>query len=71
MDPVKDCHLCQHYARAQIGPNAWDHRCRLGQRAFLDAANCSFYQPPAIPEDRALSGAGLGYVWDGEYEGAS
>lgn len=61
------CALCSHYRRAQRGPHLWDVDCTLRQAVFPVAEQCAFYQPPPLPEVGAESG--LGYVWDGEFEG--
>lgn len=62
----KECDFCQHHIRIQTGPHAWTHDCRLKQSVFPNAELCSAYQPPPMAEDAST---GLGYVWDGEYEG--
>ena len=61
------CALCCHYRRAQRGPHLWDVDCTLRQAVFPVAEQCAFYQPPPLPETGAERG--LGYVWDGEFEG--
>ena len=64
---MTDCLLCQHYRRTQRGPHAWNCDCALSQAAFPHAMDCAFYQPPPLPETGAERG--LGYVWDGEFDG--
>lgn len=61
------CSLCRHFRRAQRGPHLWDVHCTLAQLAFPTAEDCAFYQPPPLPESGRETG--LGYVWDGEFEG--
>lgn len=65
---MKDCSVCRHSRREQTGPHAWRHDCALGQVDFPRAEWCAAYEPGAdsryLPES-----SGLGYVWDGEYEG--
>ena len=62
----KSCDFCRHHFRAQTGPHAWNQDCRLKQVEFPDADECGSYQPPPMPESPHR---GLGYIWDGEYEG--
>lgn len=62
----KNCDFCQHHVRTQFGPHLWSHDCRLKQIEFPDAEACGAYQPPPLPE---FANSGLGFVWDGEYEG--
>lgn len=62
------CSLCRHYRRAQQGPHLWDVDCTLMQTAFPIAADCGLYEPPPLPTP-SREDSGLGYVWDGEYEG--
>lgn len=64
----KHCDFCRHTFRIQLGPHFWRHDCRLNQVEYPHAADCNAYQPPPLPEFREC---GLGYVWDGEYEGAA
>jgi hypothetical protein len=61
------CFLCRHYRRAQKGPYFWEVDCDNAQSCFPHALDCAFYQPPPLPEFGRETG--LGYVWDGEYEG--
>ena len=61
------CSFCCHYRRAQKGPSFWEVDCALSQATFPHAMDCAFYQPPPLPETGAERG--LGYVWDGEFEG--
>ena len=63
---MTDCSLCRHYRRAQLGPHFWSVDCALSQAVFPSSWDCAFYQPPPLPEVRR---EGLGYVWDGEFEG--
>lgn len=61
----KDCDLCRHHRRVQLGPNFWQHDCALKQAEYPRAAECGQYAPPAF----SMSGrecSGLGYVWDAE-----
>ena len=64
---MTDCALCRHYRRAQRGPHFWEVDCGLSQAVFPHAMDCAFYQPPPLPESGRETG--LGYVWDGEFEG--
>ena len=64
---LPNCVFCRHYRRVQRGPHLWDVDCTLKQAAFPVAEQCAFYQPPPLPETGAERG--LGYVWDGEFEG--
>lgn len=65
---MKECTFCRHSRREQIGPHAWNHKCALQQVDFPHAEWCDAYEPSA--DSRFLTEAsGLGYVWDGEYEG--
>lgn len=61
------CFLCGHYRRTQKGPHFWEVDCALSQSVFPHALDCAMYQPPPLPETNAETG--LGYVWDGEFEG--
>ncbi len=62
------CSDCRHSRRQQTGPHSWRLDCSLRQLAFPDAKDCAFYQPPGYP-DFGRESSGLGYIWDGEYEG--
>lgn len=67
---LKDCALCQHYRRVPSQPGFWNLECTVRSRDFPSAEDCASYTPPPMP-GVAREASGLGYVWDGEWEGAA
>ena len=64
----KDCVVCRHYRRTQIGPHYWEVECFARSADFDDADQCASYEPPRSP-GVCRESSGLGYVWDDEWEG--
>lgn len=62
------CSDCRHARRHKVDCENWNIQCSLLQSVFPDAKDCAFYQPPGYP-DMGRESSGLGYAWDGEYEG--